>query len=102
MQLAQTWPLDVGMVLGGWCGLLLGNWAVRFVKDANSLHWPMVVFLSYAAAMMVAAGCEQRLQQRISLGIAGVASATAIVLAARRCCRGVRTEAGSELNDPIL
>eukprot|EP01047_Picozoa_sp_COSAG01_P095013 COSAG01_NODE_25806_length_731_cov_1.584518_1_plen_34_part_10 len=34
--------------------MLLGNLLARHVKDANSLHWPMVCFLTYAAAMMLA------------------------------------------------
>jgi hypothetical protein len=48
----QRWPLDGAMVLGAWLGLLLGNCAARYLTDANSLHWPMTFFLSYAAVMV--------------------------------------------------
>ena len=37
--LSQTWPLDVGMVFGGWMGLVSGNACAHFFRDANSLHW---------------------------------------------------------------
>lgn len=37
--LSRSWPLDVGMVLGGWAGLICGNACAHFFRDANSLHW---------------------------------------------------------------
>ena len=38
----ETWPLDVGMVAGAWCGLVIGNGFAPFFRDAVALHWWMV------------------------------------------------------------
>jgi hypothetical protein len=57
--------------------LLLGNALARYVKDANSLHWPMVCFLTYAAAMMLAAGTPDPVQRQLSLGIAAASGVRA-------------------------
>ena len=37
--LNRSWPLDLGMVAGGWLGLVSGNACAHFFRDANALHW---------------------------------------------------------------
>ena len=39
LTLDQTWPLDVGMILGGWMGLVSGNACAHLFRNANALHW---------------------------------------------------------------
>ena len=38
-SLSQTWPLDMGMISGGWLGLICGNACAHFFRDATALHW---------------------------------------------------------------
>ena len=77
---AQRWPLDVGMILGGWVGLVSGNFAARYLKDASSLHWPMTLFLSYAAVSMGVAGSGDQLQRNVSLVSGGAALFAAVLV----------------------
>lgn len=37
--LNRSWPLDLGMIAGGWLGLISGNACAHLFRDANALHW---------------------------------------------------------------
>ena len=38
-SLSHSWPLDMGMIFGGWLGLICGNACAHFFRDATALHW---------------------------------------------------------------